>query len=232
MIDTYRGTLRVRKWPEKRGSPPPGPVQMQNAWFRAVNDLTKRADPEQVKIAMEATRHSGLYPRDLLMRTISEGILDMVFPDGRVVAHQRRKVERMAFNGARVVLASNFALLSTQWNPVSWGVADLDPSNFWSIGNPQWLIVPGGVTVARFDAAISIAGGSGSAVFTRIVRDDGTVFAEQSESGNIRQVQTLSTGPIPVANGDGFRLEVFPFSAETLLANPSSYLAATVLGTS
>lgn len=70
MVDTVRGVLRVRKWPRKRGTPKSALQRWWNDWFRQANLLAKYADPMSQARAIELTKGSGLYPRDVLLKAM------------------------------------------------------------------------------------------------------------------------------------------------------------------
>lgn len=67
MVDTVRGVLRVRKWPKKRGTPRSALQRWWNDWFRQANKLAKYADGMTQARAIEMTKGSGLYPRDVML---------------------------------------------------------------------------------------------------------------------------------------------------------------------
>lgn len=67
MVDTVRGVLRVRKWPKKRGTPKSALQRWWIDWFRQANLLAKYADGMAMARAIEMTRQTGLYPRDVML---------------------------------------------------------------------------------------------------------------------------------------------------------------------
>ena len=67
MVDTVRGVVRIRAWPKKRGPPKSENQKFWVDWFTQANLLAKYADPIQQVRAMEMTKGSGLYPRDVLL---------------------------------------------------------------------------------------------------------------------------------------------------------------------
>ncbi len=70
MIDTVRGVLRVRKWPKKYGKPRSASQAYWVDWFKQANLLAKYADPMSQRRAIEMTKGSGLYPRDVLLKAM------------------------------------------------------------------------------------------------------------------------------------------------------------------
>ena len=67
MIDTIRGVLRVRKWPKKYGKPRSISQQFWVDWFKQANRAAKYFDGMQQARAIEMTKDSGLYPRDVML---------------------------------------------------------------------------------------------------------------------------------------------------------------------
>lgn len=67
MVDTWRGILRVRKWPKKRPGPQTPQERFWVDWFSQANRLAKYADAASQIRAKELTKGTGLYPRDVLL---------------------------------------------------------------------------------------------------------------------------------------------------------------------
>lgn len=67
VVDTVRGVLRVRKWPRKRGTPKSALQRWWNDWFRQANKLAKYASGYDQARAIEITKDSGMYPRDVML---------------------------------------------------------------------------------------------------------------------------------------------------------------------
>lgn len=70
MIDVVRGVLRVRKWPARRGKPRSAAQRFWVDWFKQANLLAKYADGYSMARAIELTRKTGLYPRDILLKAM------------------------------------------------------------------------------------------------------------------------------------------------------------------
>ncbi len=70
MVDTVRGVLRVRKWPKKRGTPKSELQRWWIDWFRQANLLAKYADGMAMARAIQMTKGSGLYPRDIILKAM------------------------------------------------------------------------------------------------------------------------------------------------------------------
>ncbi len=82
MIDTVRGVLRVRKWPKKRGKPKSALQRFWVDWFRQANRLAKYADGMSQARAIEMTKGSGMYPRDVLLKAMRGRLYFWTTPDG------------------------------------------------------------------------------------------------------------------------------------------------------
>jgi len=82
MIDTFRGVLRVRKWPAKYGKPRSALQAWWVDWFKQANLLAKYADPMSQARAIEMTKGSGMYPRDVLLKAMRGRLYFWSTPDG------------------------------------------------------------------------------------------------------------------------------------------------------
>jgi len=70
MVDAVRGVLRVRKWPRKSGRPTSARQLFWIDWFRQANRLAKYADAMSQARAIELTKGSGMYPRDIILQAM------------------------------------------------------------------------------------------------------------------------------------------------------------------
>jgi len=82
MLDTVRGTLRVRKWPKKRGKAKSALQQQWIDWFTQANFLAKYASGYDQVAAIERSKGTGLYPRDLILKAMRGRLLWWVDQDG------------------------------------------------------------------------------------------------------------------------------------------------------
>jgi hypothetical protein len=83
--DRKGGTPVVAKWPAPRGHALPNSVLANIGWFIKCNALTKLIDPSEMVEAINLTVGSGWYPRDLLLRAMSGGLVVAYMADGRVL---------------------------------------------------------------------------------------------------------------------------------------------------
>lgn len=83
MVDTVRGVVRVRKWPKKRGTPKSARQRWWISWFKQANLLAKYADAASQRRAIELTKGTGLYPRDILLKTMRGRLYYWTDPTGK-----------------------------------------------------------------------------------------------------------------------------------------------------
>lgn len=67
IVDTYRGAIRVRRWPRKQKRPLHPTTQDHVAWFREANWLAKYVAPPIQNLMKEVTVNTPWYPRDILL---------------------------------------------------------------------------------------------------------------------------------------------------------------------
>jgi len=83
MVDTWRGRLRVRKWPRKR-KPKLSEVTLdQMDWFRQAQLLNQFQIPEAQQTARDLTANTALYPRDVLTMAMAGRLATIVDDRGR-----------------------------------------------------------------------------------------------------------------------------------------------------
>ncbi len=82
MIDTVRGVLRVRKWPRKRPGKRTAIERFWTDWFVQANKLAKYADGMSQARAIQMTKGSGMYPRDVLLKAMRGRLYTWTTPDG------------------------------------------------------------------------------------------------------------------------------------------------------
>ena len=227
----FRGRIVVSKWPRKGGPPKSELVREQNEWFAAVAKITKLADAGQVIAAMDAVKGTGVYPRDLLMHTISEGILDITEVDGTFVQHRRPRVEGVAFQGFRLQLTSNQGLPVSTNTIILWQNPVIDTAAFWDISIPTVITVPVGVTVMEMNITWLTDNEAGNFIDATIQLVGGGNFARAIYDTNFRFAGGIGTGPIPVTAGETYMVKYNPTQATNLLAGTPSSFTGKILGT-
>ena len=81
-IYANRGALVAAKWPRKRGRPRSPVTREQNEWFRQANLLAKYADGQSQWMAIEVSKGSPWYPRDLLLSAMAGRLFETLTIDG------------------------------------------------------------------------------------------------------------------------------------------------------
>lgn len=228
IVDTWRGKVRVRKWPKKRGRPKSAAVRLQNDWFAKANRLAIRAPGSQMATAIEITHGSGLYPRDILIRMMAGNFGPIPLSDGRILTKASKRIEPVSFQGASLELATPFALVAGVSVQIPWPTPIRDTAGFWNPGAPGLLTIPNGVTLVQLRAmAMAIASGVHSLFFQ--IRYNGVLKVLSGSNGTNANTGTLVTGPIPVIAGDTFDTFVSTSLASTLNANGPTFLSLDVL---
>ncbi len=204
MIDVVRGVLRVRKWPRKRGKPKSEAQRFWISWFQQANLLAKYADGYSQARAIELTRKTGMYPRDIILKAIRGRLYTWVDETGW---RWFPMAARLDISESLDVLAQTVGSLlvraGTYWQDVGPGVLGNVLTHRGPGAPPEWIapaggggitqevlagtpIVPDG-TVNKYDVDISaylnlsiILDGIGFAASTRPVlrfsTDGGTTF--------------------------------------------------------
>jgi len=229
VIDTFRGQIRLRAWPRKRGPPKSAAVRRQNAWFKAANLLAKQLPAQQQNLAIAMTLGTGLYPRDLLLRQMAGGIYHLITQDGREILPNRRFLETVVFQGAILELTSNLVLPAAVPVTVIWPLPVRDTNGFWNAGFPTRLTVPADVTVIELSV-----GSVATQVFTNEYRTDiidqfAKVVARIQITTVFPMGSTASTGPMVVTPGDFFEVSLQHNSGATLQAASRCFFALKVL---
>jgi len=174
MIDAVRGVLRVRKWPKKRGTPTSARQRLWIEWFRQANELAKYADPMSQVRAIEMTKASGMYPRDVLLKAmrgrlyfwadtagwkwfsvaarqdISDTLDVLAQTVGNILVRAKDRWKPPAAGVLDDVLTLKGADLVPEWSPAAGGGGAFAGALVSSLGNQ--LIANGTWTAIIFDA--------------------------------------------------------------------------------
>jgi hypothetical protein len=228
IVDTYRGQMRVRAWPRKRGPSKSAEVRRQNQWFKEALALMGKVAPTQSALAIRMTLGTGLYPRDLLMRQMSGGIYDIIDEDGRNYKVRQRFRETKVFQGVILELAVMKTFTANIASFVTWPLPVLDTLGFWDVTQPDRIIIPEGINVVEVTAGLAVTP-NGARLLTSIFKTALPLAGESSVIGqNLVSGQAFS-GPIPVVVNDIFRLRGFCNATRTTDANRRQFLALNVL---
>lgn len=230
IYDTWRGQQRVRSWPRKRGPSKIPNQQIQTQWFKAANKLARIVEPSQQKAAIEATRNTGLYPRDVIIRAMGSGLIDIIEPDGTLITYQQKWFENMNFQGTVLRLATAFTPAQNIWTAIQWPLPLLDTTGMWTPAQPQRLTIPQNILAVEMIGGIKQDTGGGPLLATRI-RMNGALdvaWGQATSSGSVGH--GISSGPLRVVAGDFFDMLTFPTLLGPVAVGPT-YFAALILAT-
>jgi len=207
MVDTWRGKVRVRKWPAKRGRPKSANVRAQNDWFRDANRLASRAPGTQMSVAIAATKNSGLYPRDLLLRMMAGNLGTLRLADGRDLTKATKRIEPVSFQGVILNLLGHTVITANVSTALTWPLPIYDPLGFWSAGAPTLITIPPNISIVRFTGGLKF--GNGLSARMRIWFQPAAGTGPRASSGLLTNVGlTLDSGPVLVNEGDSLGLSV------------------------
>lgn len=231
IVDTYRGQLRVRKWPRKRGRPKSAAVRAGNEWFKKVVKLMKIAAPSQQAVAIDAAKGTGLYPRDLLMNAMSGGMFDIVLPDGRVLTAGHPFLEEVMFLGAVLEQDTPQALPTLTYTSLTFPTPVIDTTGFWDILAPTRLTIPAGVEVVNLFAGWKDNDAVANYVNVPAIRKNGVFIARAPHDTVGFGGGGIVSGPRPVVLGDWFDFQVRPNKNVSTAGDQESFFAVQVLQT-
>jgi hypothetical protein len=229
VFDTFRGRVRVRKWPKKRGTPKSKTVRLINSRFAQATYIGKRCDAGQVVTAMEAVKGSGLYPRDLLARYILNCPVVLLLPNGQSIEKEHPGVIPVSFQGARVERTSAQTLAAGVLTTLVWQTPVIDTAAFFSASSATRLTVPPGVAKLRIEAGLITNSATAGLYSIRVGKNGVFTLAGSRASTDGLGRLSLSTGPINVVPGDFFEVQAVCTTAHTALAEPGTFLSAEVL---
>jgi len=216
LVDSSRGQLRVRKWPRKRGPSKSREVRIQNQWFKDANKLAKHCAASQQAQAIAMTLGTGLYPRDLLLKCMSGGIIEPVTAAGRVIQRKRKVVDPVSWQGFALNLQANWNIGIGTLGAPDWPLPTRDDLGFWSIANPSYITIPPGVDwMQLYAGGMCPSTYDGNLVI--LIRDQAAADHARGEAGgNTSHGNTITTGPIPVVSGQTYQANWF-FTAVGIL---------------
>lgn len=220
VVDTYRGKMRVRAWPKPRGKPKSRAQQIAIDRFTAANRLAKEAPGEIQNQCIEATKGSGLYPRDLLVRAILSGWYEIHTDDGRLIRHGRPQVETKVFQGFILRQETGEFRPANTGVPLSWPLPIRDTAGFWNPASPGIITIPEGVAIMSFFAGNDRAGGGFSTMRMSIGAAGVNPGNRAVHTVSTTNRLTLATGPVLVDQGQTWSVVANASSSYT--TNPSA----------
>lgn len=228
IVDTYRGQVRARSWPRKRGLPK-DPLQAQRlVAFQRYAALAKLAAPSQVITATDTTKGTGLYPRDLLFMAMAGNLGDLVREDGRVIRKRKPRVYPVTFQGVKLRFLVNTNIPTGGDQTLAWPLPEIDTAAMWSAGEPKRITIPGGINVIRLTGAVQRQFVS-SFMHATIWKNDATRIADQGFSAAQSNRCTVDTGPLTVQEGDYFTVRAWIESGNPLEGDGNTWFSATIL---
>lgn len=84
-LDTFRGEIRARRWPRKRGKPKTLAEKARQDWFRAVQKAADYWPSQTLRAIHDATAGTPLLPRDIVTHIASGRAAYFELPDGRKI---------------------------------------------------------------------------------------------------------------------------------------------------
>ncbi len=229
VVDTWRGQLRIKSWPRKRGRPKSAEVRVQNSWFTSANLLAKHCAASQQVQAIAMTKGTGLYPRDLLLKCMSRGIIEPITPDGRVISYYRPRIDPVAFQGFMLNLDAEVTIALGSFQTFNWPLPIRDTAAFWNVAIPDRVTIPPGVTMMQFfAAALAPLSYTGNAIVA-IKGPTGTEYGWSEGEGTNNHGLMTSSGPIPVAEGEVFQAQYFSTANGRLIGDRRTYFGGVVL---
>lgn len=229
LLYSQRGGLRITKWPRKRGTPKSPVVRAINARFASAIKTIKYVDASQWDAANKMVAGTGLYPRDVLMKAMTAGWLELVQPNGTSIKLARPEIFTVTYQGARVQRTTGQSIPSNTLTTIAWQTPIIDTATIWSASNPTRLTVPTGVSRVSLRAGITTTAiGATDVGFQRIRRNNGeNVALTQYGTGGVNAV--MDSGPLNVSPGDYFECQAQCSNAHTTNTGPNVYFAMDIL---
>lgn len=231
MVDSVRGTMRARAWPRKRGKPKAAVTLAWNQWFRDAAKVAKFIDAKQTITAMDETRNTGLYPRDVIFRAMSVGIADLVLPNGQIYQHGPQVRFKIMFQGVIFRSAATLSLVSNVVTIIQWPLPTIDTHGFWSSAAPTRITIPDGVEIVQITTGFASTAAVSGRLTTQILLNGAILKALVNTNSAGTTGQICNSGPLVVQPGDWLEIRFFSASGMTLRTDGSVYAALNVLQT-
>lgn len=145
----------------------------------------KLADGLMVQTAMDAVRGTGLLPRDVLMRAISNGFYDIHNEGGEVLTYRQNFVEPKTFQGLITYPGQNFTSANNVNTAMTYGLPVLNTAGMWDPGATDRFTIPEKVQV------ISIYAGFG---FNAVQPVDARLWIRKAPNNPALALQSQALG--------------------------------------
>lgn len=207
MVDVFRGRIRIRQWPRKRGTPKSLAVRLNNSSWRNAVAAIKLASPGQWAQALRITKGTGLYPRDVLLKAMTVGLWDIVLPDGTILSSYRPKVEAVVYQGACIEnqAGQNFA---SGDNIVAFDTPRIDTSLIWDGAQPTRFTVPPTVSRVRLRFSAAVVFTTQHPVTFGWKKNGGAKVSMLPHDTSFNFGAVMDSGPLNVVPGDYFEINV------------------------
>lgn len=228
-MDSHFGKFRMRGWPNGRGLTLPPHTAYMNDWFRQVSFLTKRVAGPQMNIAIDLSKGTGLYPRDVLMKMMTRPMYKIGQPDGTTLLPQRQGIYPVAFQGAILQLTSPWAFTGGASRTVDWPVPVKDTAGMYDGIVPSRLTIQPGINIVRLEFRQQ---------WSAFLQDDCLVWIRKNGAEIVAIVDlpavnqgrlACDTGPIPVQVGDYFEARTFCPVNRSLAAGGQTQFSCEIL---
>jgi len=229
VVDTYRGKVRVRKWPRPRGKRLHPHTAYMNKWFRDACHKIAYADARAVDYAIKATKGTGLYPRDVLMAGMGAGLVNLVLPDGTPITHKRQGLHPVAFQGCRLQKTALQNILASTATALVWPLPVIDTAGMFNLGFPTRITIPAGINIVRLTAGCRANVATNTTVNLWIFKNGTTLIAEQNSNAAPWTAAGVDSGPLPVAAGDYFEVFVFLSAIRNIINGPPTRFSTEIL---
>jgi hypothetical protein len=203
-------------------------VRLQNAWFKDANRLAKHCAASSQVAAIEMTKGTGLYPRDLLLKCMSAGIIVPITADGRELQFRRPRIDPVSFQGFELRFAVLYNIPVGVETAPAWPLPIRDTAAFWDVANPDRITIPPGVTVMSFSAGMMQDGPAGGQTLAGIIAPTGFKYARNDGFMGGQHGSACHTGPVTVVPGDIWKARFYVSAGAGNLAPWTTFFSGVV----
>lgn len=228
-VDSVHGSVRVRRWPRKRGPSKSKAQRLMQQRMASAIQLAKFADPTSYAMSMKITAGTGLYPRDWLTHAMFVGVADFVTPEGHYMRHGGYRVSDVIFQGARVEADTAVPVPAGQIVIMPWTTPRIDTAGIWSIAKPTRLTVPEYTQVVELTANVGFLSSQDATWQLEIRKNTTTRVAVVNVGGHTNTRLNVSSGPMDVEAGDYFEAEMFTNIANSISVTSANFFTMTLL---
>lgn len=219
IVDTYRGAVRIRSWPKKRGPKATEQQRLWRDWFTQANHRAKYAPGQQIDQSIKAARGTGLYPRDILVKAMGTGLFDAIDEDGNFITKRWDFWEPKMFQGVSTFRNTNYTPATGVLATIQWPLPEIDTMSFWDASQPTRLTIPQHVQIVRLGTGLGVTTSTSLTVATYIRKNGTDLVGRMEWSGGAQKSRSLVTAPLVVTPGDYFEAEIFTTNSFTANAS-------------